>query len=238
MPAPHEDQPSWARPGPGHGLPPARPNPSLYSHRNMRLLYTPLVIGFSHPWMWGVANSAIRDLYRTHTAPAHVEVGPGNAHWLRRLGPRRVDLIDLNRTCLRISYDRLDRQGWNVRVHEQSATTPWPLEEESAGSVGSSMLLHCLPGTGFGDKLAFFTEAHRVLHPGGRLFGATVLGRNDPAPISRLGTRMRAAYNRTGAFTNPGDTGADLHQVLERVFGPGQATVRVQGVTALFEATR
>lgn len=235
MSAPDHNQ----SPSAGSFAPESRPNPSVYSTRFMRYLYTPLIIGFSHRWVWGVPNSELRSLYRTNIGAPHVEIGPGNAHWLRKQSPRQVHLIDITRDPLRVSNARLEKRNWQVFAHEQSATDPWPLEEESVESVGASMILHCLPGENLFDKRPLITQAHRVLKQDGRLFGATVLGESDPAPISRLGKRVRDTYNNSdNVFSNRGDTAEELHRVLESVFGPGRATVRVFGATALFQAVR
>lgn len=235
MSAPEDEQPSPA----GSPVPDSRPNPSVYSSRVLKYLYTPLIIGFSHRWAWGVPNSELRSLYRADIGAPHVEIGPGNAHWLRKQGPRQVHLIDITRDPLRVSNARLEKRGWQVFPHQQSATDPWPLEDASVQSVGVSMILHCLPGENLFDKRPLITQAHRVLKEDGCLFGATVLGEADPAPVSRLGKRVRDTYNNSdNVFSNRGDTAEDLHRVLESVFGTGRVTVRVFGATALFRALR
>ena len=235
MSAPEDEQPFPA----GSPVPDSRPNPSVYSSRVLKYLYTPLIIGFSHRWVWGVPNSELRSLYRTNIGTPHVEIGPGNAHWLRKQSPRQVHLIDITRDPLRVSNARLEKRDWQVFAHQQSATDPWPLEDASVQSVGAGMILHCLPGENLFDKRPLLTQAHRGLKVDGRLFGATVLGEADPAPISRLGKRVRDTYNNSdNVFSNRGDTAEELHQVLESVFGTGRATVRVFGATALFQALR
>lgn len=220
--------------------PPSRPNPTLYSRAAMQWLYTPLVIGFSHRWLWGMPNHHLRALYARNVGQRHLEVGSGNGYWLRHLAPtegRTVDLLDLNPGALKQAHDRLERRDLTVRAHQVSATEPWPLEEACLDSVATSMMLHCLPGTTMADKRPVLEQAHRVLVPGGRFFGATILGTADPAPISRAGARMRHMYNaQDNTFHNEGDTAAHLKRLLGEIFHEHQ--VRTVGAVALWEATR
>lgn len=217
------------------------PNPGLYSFRNLRLLYTPYVIGLSHPLIWGVPNKQLRALYAQGTGERHAEVGPGNGHFLRRLPPttplHRVELVDLNPAPLQVCRQRLEGR-YTVRLYQGDALGPWPLGAGAVDSVGCCMVVHCLPGQSMADKQAVFAEAARVLRPGGRFFGATVLGAADPAADhNRAARRMLSAYNRAhNVFANTGDTLAGLRDQLHTHFDPQRVRTRVRGSVALWTA--
>ncbi|WP_344977578.1 class I SAM-dependent methyltransferase, partial [Salinactinospora qingdaonensis] len=86
-------------------------NPGLYTRLGMRWRYTPQVIWWRHPRVWGVPNAVLHTLLAAHAGPVHLEVGVGNGyfpHRLPRWSPvRTVHLLDVNPACLAIAAHAL-----------------------------------------------------------------------------------------------------------------------------------
>ncbi|MEU0237723.1 class I SAM-dependent methyltransferase [Nocardiopsis sp. NPDC006198] len=259
MPEPRDD----GRPQGGHDehftLPDATspapvsvPNPGLYSTFLLTTAYTGVVIVGSHWPLWGVRNATIHDLYDRHMGAVHLEVGPGNSHFLRRASRRqrrqarrahrpartqRVDLMDYHEGPLQVGTRRLRRRYPALAVHRGDALAAWPVPEHTYNSVGMTMVVHTLPGRSLHDKVAAFVGAARALKPGGVFFGCAVAGEDDPAPISALGARVRRRYNaQDNTFHNAGDTEHQLKSVLAFAF-PDAVSLRVwrEGATLLWE---
>lgn len=212
---------------------PSSPTTGLYSRFNLDWLYTPCVIGLSHRLAWGVPNTVLHRMYQETVGPVHVEVGPGNGHFLAALpDPRPVrslHLLDLHQGPLRVTRRRLEGR-WPVHTHQADALDRWPLPDAHADSVIASMVAHTMPGAGIGGKAALFDQAARVLRPGGVFAGATVLA-HGVAP-NRLAQYMMRAYNARGWFDNEGDCLADLELALAERFT--DVRIRVRGCTALW----
>ena len=128
-----------------------------------------------------------------------LEIGPGDGSHLDRLNRQDLDihLLDAFPGSLRAASERLERYG--PSLHLADALQPFPLAEGSVDAVVLSMVLHCLPGAGVADKEAVFDHIARVLRPGGKFAGATVLAQGVPhTHRSRAGL---AALNRLGLFS-------------------------------------
>lgn len=207
--------------------------PRLYSPRNLRFFYTPYVIGLSHRLAWGVPNTVLHRMYQETVGPVHVEVGPGNGHFLAALpDPRPVrslHLLDLHQGPLRVTRRRLEGR-WSVHTHQADALDRWPLPDAHADSVIASMVVHTLPGESITAKTMLFDQAARVLRPGGVFAGATVLARG--VTPNRLAQHMMRVYNARGWFDNEGDSLADLELALAERFT--DVHIRVRGCTALW----
>lgn len=220
--------------------PVSEPNPRLYSHRNLRR-YRRLVVGLSHRFAWKVDNAEIADLYAHHTAASHLEVGPADGHFLVNspdpVGPdgvplsarlRQVHLLDLNSAplarCARLLRDRAQ-----VVAHQHDVLAcPWPLADDSVGSVAMFHVLHCVPGASLRAKHTPFSEVARVLAPRGVFIGSTLLGVEDPFTRNNwLARRLQHAYNRPGrnVFHNDGDRLVELKHMLGLHFTEVQVTV-------------
>ncbi|MFD6098681.1 class I SAM-dependent methyltransferase [Nocardiopsis flavescens] len=240
------------------GASPAAAEPTnrwVYNPLTMGPVYDAFVIGWSHEHFWGISNKVIHELYDTHLGRVHADVGVGTGHFLRGalrrrredLAGRRLHLLDNSPSSLNATSRRVLRNtrgtGLEVDARRCDALAAWPLPDASVDSVGTTMMLHCLPdedGRGFPAKAAVLTEAARVLRPGGSFFGCTVLGERDPAPISRSGERMRRVYNtRENIFHNTGDTAAQFESLLGEAFGDSaQTRVRTVGATLVWEVVR
>ncbi|MBB4934440.1 ubiquinone/menaquinone biosynthesis C-methylase UbiE [Lipingzhangella halophila] len=220
-------------------VPVSSPNPGLYRPWVLRFIYGPVVIGISHPLVWGVSNRSLRHLHASRVGPTHVEVGPGNGHLLARLPRRtpmqRLELLDLNPACLHHTQRRLRRRAFAVHTHQANALDPWPLASSSVDSVSAMMVLHTLPGETIAAKALLVREAARVLKPGRTLVGCTILARG--VSISARAERLMDVYNsKNNTFHNTGDSLGDLTAVLKQHFP--HVTVRTQGCVAVWEATK
>lgn len=172
-----------------------------WSRRAVRRLYTPLVVHGTYRMLWRCHVRHVTGLYVNAISPGGtvLEIGPGDGAHLDRLDRQNLDihLLDAFPGSLRAASERLERYSPNL--HLADALQPFPLAEDSMDAVVLSMVLHCLPGTGVADKEAVFDHISRVLRPGGKFVGATVLARGVPhTRRSRVGL---AALNRIGLFS-------------------------------------
>ncbi|MFV2198718.1 methyltransferase domain-containing protein [Nocardiopsis sp. LOL_012] len=214
--------------------------PGIYTRLVMRALYPLWVHGLCHRLAWGVSNRWLRRTYRLRAGHTHLSVGPGNGAFLRHLpqGVRELHLLDFSPHCLHLAARAVRRRrGVAVRPHLQDVLEAWQgLGEGSVDSVDCVMVAHCLPGTSLTDKQVLFSEAHRVLRPGGRFFGATVLTGGPGVGVNTFARRLIGAYTRRGWFSNQGDTSTGLVEAV-RAFFP-DADVRVQGCTGVWVAVK
>lgn len=225
------------------------PNPRLYSHRNLRR-YRRVVVGLSHTLAWNVDNARVLDLYATHLAPVHLEVGPADGHFLLASpapaglsgepappGPRQIHLMDLNPEPLDYCTPKLAGHGQVICHQHDVLAAPWPLDDDSVGSAAMFHVLHCVPGDSLRHKAPVFTETARVLDGGGVFIGSTLLGAADPYTSHNwLARRLQAAYNKPGRniFHNTGDRLTDLRAMLDLHFARVKLTV--MGAAAVWVA--
>ncbi|GAA3747664.1 class I SAM-dependent methyltransferase [Salinactinospora qingdaonensis] len=221
--------------------PPAAPegaNPGLYTRLTMRWRYTPQVIWWRHPRVWGVPNPVLHTLLAAHAGQEHLEVGVGNGYFPSRLPAwspvRTLHLMDVNPACLAIASHTL-RRRFTLHSHHHSALTPWEnLADDSVDSINSYMTLHAIERTGIGDLEPLVAEAHRVTKPGGCFFGATIVPKGAGVHLKPSAARLIEQYNAAGVFSNANDSVEDLHDLLEGHFA--HVTTRAFGCVAVWEA--
>ncbi|PSK89916.1 methyltransferase family protein [Murinocardiopsis flavida] len=227
---------------PDNGPLPPSSNGRLYSPGNLRFAYTPLVIRLSHPYLWGIPNAVLHRLYRECVGRHHLEVGPGNGHFLRRLPqfarPEVLHLLDVHPGPLRVAEARL-RSEASVRTHLADALAPWPVEPGSLDSVVACMVMHTLPSEdvpGIRGKAALVAEAARALRFDGVFGGAAILAGGAGVRPTRYGPRAMDNYNKRGWFDNTADTREDLEAVLRGHFRRVRLTLH--GSVAVWRAVR
>ncbi|WP_051415574.1 class I SAM-dependent methyltransferase [Nocardiopsis sp. CNT312] len=214
--------------------------PGIYTRLVMRTLYPLWVHGLCHRLAWGVSNRWLRRAYRLWPGHTHLSVGPGNGTFLRHLpaGVRELHLLDFSPHCLHLAARAVHhRRGIAVRPHLQDVLDTWKgLDEGSVDSVDCVMVAHCLPGASLAEKRALFCEAYRVLRPGGRFFGATVLTGGPGVGVNAFARWLIGAYTRRGWFSNQGDTSTGLVETVRGLFP--DADVQVQGCTGVWTAVK
>lgn len=203
-------------------------------NRGVLAIYDLAVLHSAVPLLMGCPLRELVRLYERNLGPSHLDVGVGTGYLLDRARPAvpdpRITLLDLNPAPLRVAAGRLRR--YRARSVRADALQPLPLATSSVDSAALNLVLHCLPGP-MPRKAAALSHLARVVRPGGRVFGATVLGAGvaHRAP-ARL---LLRAYNARGIFHNAADSLDDLHAELDARLRDVQVTVR--GCVALFEAT-
>lgn len=203
-------------------------------NRAVLAIYDLTVLHGAVPLVMGCPLRELVALYERNLGAVHLDIGVGTGYLLDRarfpVAEPRITLLDLNPAPLQLTAHRLRRyRPLPVRA---SALDPLPLAASSADSAGLNLLLHCLPGP-MPRKAQALTHAARVVRPGGRVFGTTVLG--DGVPRRTGAKLMMSAYNARGIFHNAGDTLDDLRAELTTRFREHNLTLR--GCVALFEAT-
>ncbi|MBO0819638.1 MAG: class I SAM-dependent methyltransferase [Nocardiopsaceae bacterium] len=195
--------------------------------------YDLVTYGYTCPHAWRVPVAELIKLYERNIAPDHVDLGVGTGYLLDRCRKpgtgQRITLVDLNPNALRRTAARLAR--YQPVTRRANALEPLPVEPGTAGSAGTSMLLHCVPGA-IPDKAHVLDNLAACVRPGGRLFGATVLAVG--VPVTRRARRLLARLNHGGHFHNQDDSLADLRDALAARFP--RFDLRVHGCAALFEA--
>ncbi|WP_255945298.1 class I SAM-dependent methyltransferase [Streptomyces odontomachi] len=181
--------------------------------------YDLLVHAVNCPLFWRCPTRHIVDLYRRHAGGRHLDVGPGTGSLLRRSAlptGTAVHLLDRHEAPLDMARKALP--GHRVRTYRQDVLKPWEVDEASMESVAMSLVFHTLPGQGIPAKSHPVREAARVLSPGGRFFGATVVGRGQAVRVPAQARWLMDVYNRRGIFANAGDDADDLDAVLRTSF--------------------
>jgi len=216
------------------------PNPGLYSTFNLRVLYPLVVTRGSHRPVWRVSNRELAALYERRTGAGHVEIGPGNGHFLHRLRPpsrpERLVLIDVHPGPLDVTARRLAGRIGSVHRHRGDALEAWPEQARGADSAAATMMLHTLPGPGYAAKARLFDRAAEVLRPGGVFFGATILDSGEGVRHTRLSRALMSRYRARGWFDNASDTREDLERELAERFE--LQTFDVRGCVALWAGVR
>ena len=201
--------------------------------RRVLSAYDLLVLGLSCRFIWRCPKALMLASYDRNVGARHVEFGVGTGYLLDhcRMGPEpSVTLVDLNPEALDTAAARIARYR-PVKVRADVLDRV-PLDDASADSLALNFLLHCVPGT-WEQKDAVFANAARIVRPGGRIFGSTILAagvpRRWPAPA------LMGLYNRKGIFHNATDDLAGLTDRLSERFD--DVTVNVHGCVAVFGAT-
>lgn len=198
--------------------------------RSLLAIYDWWVLGFMAQFVWRSPTSEFVELYRPLFGERHLDIGPGSGYFIDVAGPdsMQLTLLDPNRRVLSHCARRLSR--FSPTVVEADVLKPLPLDGPF-DSVALSAVLHCLPGPMEAKGVAV-RNAASVIDPGGVLFGATVLGMEEPhsAPARSF---LRAA-NKRGAFDNLGDTIDGLDGILSASFN--EVDIEVVGSLALFVA--
>ncbi len=206
---------------------------AVYTRWTLRFLYDVGVLGYSNRFVWKCPTPLQLDWYNAHVSGNHLDVGVGTGYYLDHcqfpsLTPR-VALMDLNPNSLEFAASRIAR--YRPETWQRNVLAPIDFDAPRFDSIGMCNLLHCLPGT-LDEKAVAFDHLARLLNPGGRLFGSTLL--QGDAPRSWQARRLMAVYNAKGLFSNRDDT----REALERALRPRfkEHHLVMHGCVALFSA--
>ncbi len=205
------------------------------------MIYDWWVLGFSNSFIWQHPTRHLVDLYQTYTTRNHLDIGVGTGYFLDKCEldkdelafNTRLALMDLNPNSLATAAKRLDR----FQPETYQANILEPLTESIAqpipkfSSISANYLLHCLPGSIY-DKSMVFNNIASLLQPRGHVFGATLLGKDQP--MSGTARKLMEIYNRKGIFCNREDDEQGLQDVLNAYFE--KVIINVHGCLAVFVA--
>ncbi|GAA3722969.1 ubiquinone/menaquinone biosynthesis C-methylase UbiE [Spinactinospora alkalitolerans] len=201
----------------------------------MAALYDLAIVHGTYWAWWGCRWPIIADLYGQNVRSRHLELAPGTGYFLNRVAfpteSPELSLLDLHEGPLQVSARRLAR--YRPTTYTGDVFDPLPLPENSVDSVGCGMMLHCLPGDGIPAKAVVFDHVARVLTPGGRFFGSTVLTKD--VPMSWFGRQGLRLVNSKGVFHNLHDSALDLRTELEARFDDVKFVIR--GSVGLWQVT-
>lgn len=203
---------------------------AVYTKATLRT-YDWLVLALSNRWIWRCPTPRLLRMYDEQISANHLDVGVGTGYLLDhcRFPAKhpRVGLLDLNATCLQVAAERIAR--YQPIQFQANVLAPLEIETAPFESVGLNYVLHCLPGP-IEEKSVVFEHLGRLLRPGGRMFGSTLLSRG----VRRgwFARRLMRYYNRHRIFSNDDDDLQQLGAALERHFE--SHTLEVVGCAALF----
>lgn len=207
---------------------------AVYSKLVLRI-YDPFVLGFSCRVLWRCSAPRMQAHYDANISGDHLDIGVGTGYFLDHarfsVPAPRITLMDLNPNSLEACSKRIQR--FEPRTIQHNVLEPFPSDIGSFDSVGLNHLLHCLPGELGKGKERVFDHAKTVLRPGGRVFGATILG---DRPRNFLTDRWMRAYNRKGIFSVLDDRATELESALRSRFE--DVKIEFEGVVALFSGRR
>jgi ubiquinone/menaquinone biosynthesis C-methylase UbiE len=203
--------------------------------RSFLPFYDLVVMNYTLPVLWRCSKKRLRRLYDENASARHLDIGVGSGYLINKChfpsDAPEITLMDMNPNSLEFTARRIRR--YSPETHQGNVLEPWGLPEETFDSVAMANLLHCVPGT-LREKAVAFDHARDVLAPGGRLFGATVLGKE--AKHTKSSMRAMERVNKKGAFSNLDDRQEDLEAALAQDFPTYE--VEIEGVVALFTATK
>jgi SAM-dependent methyltransferase len=203
-----------------------------YDEKTLRI-YDTLVLRLFCPLVWGCGIGPMRRLYDRSVGRRHLDVGPGTGYFVDktrwRVKDPEITLLDLNTECLTVSARRLAR--FTPETCQANLLDPLPLPPDHFDSVGLNLVLHCIPG-GWEEKGIIFEHLAKVVRPGGRIFGTTILA--EGVPMNAVTHRALLEQHERGNFQNQGDDPDGLRRQLRRYLPDHQLVIK--GTTALFRA--
>lgn len=211
-----------------------RAGAAIYNRATL-LAYDFWVLGVSNRFAWQCPTATLLANFQRHVGARHLDIGVGTGYLLAHcrfpVARPEIVLADLNPASLAAAARRL--RHLQPRAHRVNVLAPFALPEAPFDSVSLNYLLHCLPGR-MADKAPAIRHAAAQLRPGGRLFGATILGAG--VRHNRFGRVLMSAYNRRGIFSNRQDDARALQDILGRELR--DVTLQVRGKVALFAGRR
>ncbi|UQA56169.1 class I SAM-dependent methyltransferase [Polyangium aurulentum] len=210
-----------------------RAGQAVYTPLKLKL-YDLYVLGINNRFFWHCPTRTLLDHYNRHVSANHLDVGVGSGYFLDHCrfpeaSPRLV-LMDLSPHSLEATARRVARH--RPRTIRSNVLEPVAFDGEPFDSIGMSYLLHCVPGS-IREKAVAFDHLGKLLKPGGKLFGATLLSGGVERTFAAR--KVMDLFNAKGVFHNDRDTLDDLERALGERFR--DVSIRTVGSAALFAAT-
>jgi len=206
---------------------------AAYTPQTLRLGYDLFVLGLSNSLFWRCPTATLLRMYDENVSANHLDVGVGTGYYLDRCrfpSPApRLALMDLNPHSLEHAARRTAR--YQPETYRCNVLEPVPFDIPKFDTIGLTYLLHCVPGS-LEEKAVAFDHLGRLLNPGGRIFGATLV--QEGATRGPVARGLMKVYNRKGIFHNRLDSVDGLDRALSRRFAASR--VAVIGCVATFWA--
>jgi hypothetical protein len=198
-------------------------------------LYHVIVYQINSPFAWGVNVKDIDTFYQKNISKYHLEVGLASSRFILKnaLPDQKITLLDINRFSLDKAVKKL---GDRYKILTIEANVLKPIQSvQRHDSIALNYVLHCLPGELRAEgKGICFRHLSNLLNDGGKLFGATILGKG--VQHNRFGKLLMKKFNAKGIFNNKNDSLDGLRQALEAVFP--SVDIKLKGRIAFFTASR
>ncbi|KAI1337732.1 methyltransferase domain-containing protein [Xylariaceae sp. FL0016] len=219
-------------------------------------IYDWIVLGFNLRYGWKCPLSVQLQFFRTYFTRNHLDVGvatgyfpatalkfggggggaaPDAAAASQEEDKCRLTLVDIEKTTLDASRDRILRQApiTQIQCVQADATAPLPevLRGQRFDSVAMFNLLHCIPGK---EKVRAFGVYKDAVAAGGVLYGCTLLG--EQYARGWFSRWYAGKYEKKGIFNCRDDTKEMFDDALEEAFE--EVETWIVGQMLLFKATK
>ena len=205
--------------------------------------YTKFTLALYDWWVLGVTcglvfkcpRSYFVEFYNQNVSNNHLDVGVGSGYFLDKCkfptSSPRLGLMDINDRCLNYVEKRLKR--YRPETYQKDILVPIYTDLQLFDSIGFCGVIHALPGR-MQEKVAVFDNLKKMLVPGGRLFGATILYHD--VEVGPMAKKLTEIYNKKKILMNEGDRVEMLREKLRNSFS--QSEVEIKGAFAIFRATK
>lgn len=208
---------------------------AIYTSFNLNF-YNLVVLGISNAIFWKCPTARILAFYDQHVTDNHLDIGVGTGYYLDRCkfpsSSPRLGIMDINKPSLDRTAKLIARYSPEVYVADLYKKDQIAQVQGKFDSIALCYLFHCMPGN-LETKLQTFENLLPILNPGGRVFGATILGKGGAKKSMLTRWRMNQ-LNAAGVLHNLDDDYESLEAGLNRYFV--DCKIEVVEHVALFSA--
>ncbi|MFD2179740.1 class I SAM-dependent methyltransferase [Veronia pacifica] len=193
------------------------------------------VLGMTNLFFWKCPTRVITEKFEISLSKNHIDVGVGSGYFLDHCLKKdtcRIGLVDANKTCLSATSKRIKR--FRPETYVADIRDPLNVETEQFDSMSLNFVLHGLPGT-MDEKSVVLGNVLKLLRPGGKLFGSTVLCDSSLDTGVAAKTLMKI-YNKFGIYSNQSDTLNELKKVLNEHLD--YIEIDIVGCVAVFSGSK
>jgi hypothetical protein len=203
---------------------------TVYTVEALRV-YDSFVWGFNSPFLWGIDEKEIQQLYTESVGGVHAEVAVGTGLFLeyvlreeRASTLQQLTLLDLNPNTMEECEVRLKPYFDTTTSTTTISKTLWDVWTEppeqlqnSFDSVAANFLLHCLNGESLIDKRVVVQNCAKLLKDSDKsvFLGSTILGKD----LLENSEALPASMNTTRVFNDNGGRSSVAFRTLCRVEG-------------------